>query len=97
MRKVKSRFPRRDALWKLAKLKQLGQQTDSILARRTRRTLKEAVAKRESRRIRLSSPIRRWTARENRLLGTMTDAKLARHLRRQNYQISFQRLRLKIR
>ena len=67
--------------WTLAELKHLGKVHDSVLARRTGRTIKEVVAERESRRIRL--PIaRRWTMREIRLLGTMNDHELARRLRR---------------
>jgi hypothetical protein len=91
MRKAKNRFPRRGAAWTLAELKQLGRKADSVLARRMGRTLKEVVAMRESRRIRLPTPLRPWTAREIRLLGTMNDAELARRLRRQQHQVWHQR------
>jgi hypothetical protein len=41
------------ATWTLAELKCLGKTPDSVLARRTSRTIKEVVAERERRRIRL--------------------------------------------
>ena len=42
---------RRGAAWRLAELQQLGKVPDSVLARRTGRTIKEVVAMREHRRI----------------------------------------------
>src|SRR2546425_12665271 len=60
---------RRGAAWTLAELKQVGKVPDSVLARRTGRTIKEVVAQREHRRVRLPTPPRRWTASELRMLG----------------------------
>ena len=65
----------------MGELKQLGQVPDSVLARRQQRTIREVVAMRESRRVALSTPPRRWAAREIRLLGTMADREIARRLR----------------
>ena len=73
---------RRDAPWTIAELKQLGRTPDSILARRTGRTIKEVVAERERRRIGMRMPPRRWTAGEIRLLGRFSDLELARRFRR---------------
>jgi hypothetical protein len=72
----------RKSQWRLAELKQLGRLPDSVLARRTGRTISEVVAMREARRLRLPTPPRRWTARETKLLGRYTDAELARRLAR---------------
>src|SRR2546426_11019245 len=77
-------------------LKQLGKLPDSVLGRRTGRSIKEVVAMRESRRIGLETGPRRWTAREIRLLGTKNDYELARRLRRPKHQINNQRRALKI-
>jgi hypothetical protein len=52
-------------------LKQLGRMPDSVLARRTGRTIQEVVAMRKPRGIGLVTGPRRWTARELRLLGTL--------------------------
>jgi hypothetical protein len=41
--------------WTLAELKKLGKAPDSVLARRFRRTIKEVVAERKHRRIRLAT------------------------------------------
>ena len=68
--------------WTLAELKQLGRTPDSVLARRTGRTIKEVVAERERRRIGLRTPRRRWTAREINLLGNLSDMEVARRLGR---------------
>src|ERR1035437_1539119 len=87
---------RRGAPWSVAELKQLGKRPDSVLARRMGRTIKEVVAMRESRRIKLPTPPRRWTAREIRLLGTMNDAELGRCLRRRDSSVRDQRIALKI-
>ncbi len=56
--KLKSR---RGERWTLAELKQLGKAPDSVLARRTGRTIKEIVAERERRRISLPTPAPRFT------------------------------------
>src|ERR1035437_4869698 len=87
---------RRGAPWSVAELKQLGKRPDSTLARRMGRTIKEVVAMRESRRIKLPTPPRRWTAREIRLLGTMNDAELGRRLRRHYYVVRKKRNAFKI-
>ena len=73
---------RRGTLWRLAEIKRFGKTPDSALARRSGRTIREVVAERERRRVRLRLPGRGWTAREIKLLGTMCDAELARRLRR---------------
>jgi len=49
---------RRRAPWTLAELKHLGRVPDSVLARRTGRTIKEVVAMRGSRRLALITPTR---------------------------------------
>ena len=67
-KKIKRRW---GAPWTLAELKLLGKKTDSVLARRTGRTIKEVVAERERRRINLETEPRRWTAREIKLLGRL--------------------------
>src|SRR5664280_746402 len=82
--------------WTLAELKQLGRTPDSVLARRTRRTIQEVVTMRESRGIGLVTGPRRWTAREIRLLGTMSDYELGRRLRRPAWAVYSQRVALKI-
>src|ERR1700734_1269684 len=75
-------FARRGAAGTVRELQQLSKIPDSKLARRNQRTIKEVVAMRESRRIALPTPPRRWTAREIRLLGTLSDRETARRLRR---------------
>src|ERR1035441_8305539 len=70
--------------WMLAELKQLGRTPDSLLARRSRRTIHEVVAMRESRGIGLVTGPRPWTAREIKLLGTMPDHELDRKSTRLN-------------
>lgn len=86
----------RGAPWTTAQLGQLGKVPDSVLARRTGRTIKEVVAEREARGIGLATGRRRWTAREIRLLGAMNDYEVARRLRRPQHQVSHQRKALKI-
>ncbi len=54
--------------WTARELKLLGKLPDSVLARRTGRTIKEIVAEREARRIRVPAGSRRWTANEIKLL-----------------------------
>jgi hypothetical protein len=90
------RRSRRGSPWTPAELKQLGRAPDSVLARRIHRSIKEVVAMREQRRIRLLTAPRDWTAREVRLLGRMNDYELGRRLRRPNYQVRKQRRALKI-
>lgn len=68
--------------WRTSEINLLGRVPDSVLARRTGRTIKEVVAERARRRIRLTAALRRWTAREIGLLGRFTDAELARRLAR---------------
>jgi hypothetical protein len=82
--------------WTLAQLKQLGKTPDSVLARRTGRTVKAVVAMRQRRRIRLTTPPRPWTARETALLGRFNDAELGRRLRRPQWNVRRQRLTLRI-
>jgi hypothetical protein len=67
--------------WALAELKQLGRTPDSVLARRSGRTIQEVVAMRESRGLGLVTGPRPWAAREIKLLGTMPDHELGRRLR----------------
>ena len=74
--------------WTLAELKQLGRTPDSLLARRSRRTIHEVVAMRESRGIGLVTGPRPWRAREIKLLGTMPDHELGRRLRRSAWAVS---------
>src|SRR6266508_1340789 len=91
--RIKSRCA---APWTVAELKQLGKVPDSVLARRTGRTIKEIVAMRQHRRIGLPTPPRRWTAREIRMLGRYYDAELSRRLRRSYDDVRNQRIRLHI-
>src|SRR6266542_2444063 len=84
------------APWSVRELRQLGREPDSVLARRIGRTIKEVVAMREARRVRLRTPPRRWTAREIKLLGRFTDAEVARRLRRGHESVSAQRRALSI-
>src|SRR5205809_5760958 len=87
---------RRGERWTLAELEHLGKVPDSVLARRSGRTIKEIVAERERLRIRLPTPPRRWTEREIRMLGRYNDNELARRLRRENHQVRRMRLALRI-
>src|SRR5436309_6718125 len=87
---------RRGTAWRLAELKQLGEAPDSVLARRTGRTIKEVVAMREHRRIAMETGPRRWTARETKMLGRYNDAELSRRLRRTYDDVRHQRLSLHI-
>ena len=64
---------RRGAAWTLSELKLLGRKPESVLARRLGRTIKEVVAERKRRRIRLKTAPRRWTASEIKLLGRYPD------------------------
>ena len=50
-----AKMSRRGKPWTLAELKPLGKVPDAVLAHRTKRTSKEVVAERETRRIRLAS------------------------------------------
>jgi hypothetical protein len=86
-RKQSTTWLRRGAPWTLAELKRLGKVPDSALARRTGRTIKEVVAMREARRVRLRTAPRRWTAREIRLLGRFPDAEVARRLHRSHESV----------
>ena len=95
-RKTKIRS-RRGTPWKLSELKLLGKVPDSVLARRNRRSIKEVVEMRESRRIAMETGPRRWTAREIRLLGALNDYELARRLRRPKHRVRYQRIDLRIR
>jgi hypothetical protein len=65
---------RRGAPWTARELRLLGKVPDSKLARRTGRTIKEIVAERVARRIRVPAGPRRWTASETKLLGKFSDA-----------------------
>jgi hypothetical protein len=64
---------RRGRTWLLSELEELGKTPDSVLARRTQRTIKEVVTMRQHLRIALETGPRRWTMNEIRLLGTMND------------------------
>jgi hypothetical protein len=92
-KKVRRRW---NAPWTPSELKLLGQRTDSVLARRLGRTIKEVAAMRESRHIQAARPNRRWTEEENRLLGTMPDIEVARRLKRGITGVEQQRLKLGI-
>ena len=96
MKREPNRWSRKGASWTLHELKQLGKVPDSVLARRTGRTIKEVVAERERRRLGLPTAPRRWTAREIRLLGRMNDNEVARRLRRTKSQVRTQRNALHI-
>jgi hypothetical protein len=72
----------------------LGKVPDSVLARRTGRTINAAVEEREQRAIALPLGPRRWTACEIRMLGKYNDAELGR-LRRSADHVRRQRLRLR--
>src|SRR5438552_18738446 len=83
--------------WNRKDLAQLGRLPDSVLARRSGRTIKAVVAERERRRIGLAPRGRRWTARERKLIGRFNDAELSRRLRRSYEEVRRERLALKIR
>src|SRR5437899_7984041 len=87
---------RRGAAWTVRELRLLGKLPDSVLAHRNRRAIKEVVAERERRFIRLPTGPRRWTARELRLLGRYNDAELSRWLRRKYDNVRRQRRALRI-
>ena len=87
---------RRGEPWSQAEVKQLGKVPDSVLARRTGRTIKEVVAERERRRIQLPTPPRRWTANEIRLLGKFSDKELSRRFGRTVGEVRIQRIALQI-
>jgi hypothetical protein len=82
--------------WTPEEVEVLGKHPDSVLARRWGRTIKEVLAERERRRIRLVTPPRRWTQREIRLLGTLNDYELARRLSRPKHEVRRQRRAFKI-
>src|SRR5881296_150851 len=84
------------APWTAAELSQLGKSPDSVLARRTGRTIQEVVAERRRRRIRLQTAPRPWTAREILLLGRFNDREVSRRLRRSYENVRQQRIRLHI-
>ena len=67
-----------------------------MFALRFGRALKDVIAERERRRIKLNTPPRGWTAREIKLLGRYTDAELARRLRRPRWQVRNRRIEFKI-
>src|SRR6266404_5079374 len=87
---------KRDRAWTIAELKKLGRIPDSILARKTSRTLREIQEQREARAIALPTAPRRWTAREIRLLGKFNDTEVARRLRRRTHEVRRERLGLRI-
>ena len=82
--------------WTLAESKQLGKTPDSVLAKRTGRTISALVSMREKLRIRLRTSPRRWTAREIKLLGHFTDSELSRRLRRDRNDVRRTRIQLGI-
>ena len=79
---------RRGSAWSFAEIKRLGNTPDSVLARRSRRTIKEIVAMREHYRIAMETGPRPWTMREIKLLGRMNDYELARRLRAQTSSLA---------
>src|SRR5260370_39318735 len=89
-------YPRRNHPWATREIRRLGTVPDSVLAGRTGRTIKEVVAEREARRIRLETGPRRWTSGEIKLLGRYTDRELARRLRRAPGAVGRQRQALGI-
>src|SRR5439155_18216953 len=95
--KLSKRYPHTGEAWKKGELRQLGKTADSRLAGRRKRTIQETVAEREARRIALPTGPRRWTAREIKLIGTMSDAELGRRLRRLRESVRSMRRALHIR
>jgi hypothetical protein len=88
---------RRGAPWSPAELKSIGKAPDSLLARRSRRTIKEIVAMREFLgRVLAKERQRRWTRREIQLLGTMKDYAVALRLRRGKKAVRMRRIALRI-
>ena len=63
-----------------------------MLSSNYRRTIKETVAEREQRRIKLPTGPRRWTAREIKMFGRFNDCEVARRLRRTPDQVRKQRI-----
>src|SRR6266571_5374166 len=95
--KVTSRLHGRTAMaWTTYEIRQLGRVPDSVLARRSGRTIKDVVAERERRRIGLPTGPRRWTAREIKLLGRWPDREVAARLRRTRHAVRKQRTALRI-
>src|SRR5258705_87280 len=82
--------------WTAEEINSLGQVPDSVLARRSGRTIGDVVAMRESRGVGLATGPRRWTEHEIRLLGTMRDTEISRRLRRDRNDVHRQRVQLKI-
>ncbi|HXA44536.1 MAG TPA: hypothetical protein VNZ25_03445, partial [Candidatus Angelobacter sp.] len=89
-------FRRRDAAWTIAESKQLGSVPDSVLARRTGRTIREVVAERERQRIEPLLPPHSWTTNETKMLGCYSDMEVARRLRRNRNDVRRERIRLGI-
>jgi hypothetical protein len=87
---------RRGAPWTVSEVKQLGKVPDSVLARRTGRTIKEIVAEQMARRSRILGGPRRRTAREIKLLGRLNDAEVAARLGRNVTVVQRRRWRLRI-
>ena len=69
---------RRGNSWLISELEELGQTPDSVLDRRSRRTIKEVVSMRRHLRIALETGPRRSSMNEIRLLGTLNDYDLGR-------------------
>src|SRR2546428_5512583 len=90
------RYSRKGAPWRLKELRQLGKVPDSVVARRTGRTIKEVVAERNARRVRTDFFFKQKTAYEIKLLGKLNDYELARRFRRARYEVRWQRVALKI-
>jgi hypothetical protein len=78
----------------IAESRQLGKVPDSVLARRTGRTISEVLAERECRRIKPCLPPHSWTASEIKLRGRYSDMDIARRLRRDRNDVRKERTRL---
>jgi len=94
---ARGKATRRDAPWTEQELSRLGKEPDSVLAKRIGRTVREVVATRESRRIRLPGARQRWTAREIKLLGTLSDSCLPQMQQKVSSQSPHRRTGLKSR
>ena len=92
----KSAQQRSGRRWTIAELEQLGRLSDTELARKYGRTIKEVAAEREARRIGLDLGPRPWTERENKQLGKSPDRDVAQRLRRSKGSVAQQRRQLKI-
>ena len=72
-------------------MRDLGKVPDSVLAKRSGRTIREIVAMRQERRIAVSLAGRRWTNRETQLLGTLSDRQVAQSIGREAKSVAQRR------